>query len=67
MSAAYYDKLETRPPEAREAELFAALRDHLRAAMRAPAIARLLEGVDLDAVTDRDAPWPRCLSPGNRS
>ena len=55
MSAAYYDKLETRPPEAREAELFAALRDHLRAAMRAPAIARLLEGVDLDAVTDRDA------------
>ena len=55
MSAAYYDKLETRPPEAREAELFAALRDHLRAAMRAPAIARLLEGVDLDAVTDRSA------------
>ena len=55
MSAAYYDELETRPPEAREAELFAALRDHLRAAMRAPAIARLLEGVDLDAVTDRSA------------
>ena len=55
MSAAYYDKLETRPPEAREAELFAALRDHLCAAMRAPAIARLLEGVDLDAVTDRSA------------
>ena len=55
MSADHYDALETRDPEAREAELFAALRDHLRTAMRAPAIARLLDGVDPDAVTDRDA------------
>ncbi len=51
----YYDSLETRDPEAREANLFAALRDHLRAAMRAPAIARLLAGTDPDAVTNRDA------------
>ena len=55
MSDANYDSLETRDPEAREAEMFATLRDHLRAAMRAPAIARLLEGVEPDAVTDRSA------------
>ena len=53
MTTDYYDTLETRDPEAREAELFATLRDHLRAAMRAPAIARLLDGVDPEAVTDR--------------
>ena len=55
MTAGYYDSLETRHPETREAELFASLREHLRAATRAPAIARLLDGVDLDAVTDRNA------------
>ena len=55
MTPDHYDALETRDPEAREAELFAALRDHLRAAMRAPAIARILEGTDPDAVTDRAA------------
>ena len=55
MNSDFYDTLETRDPEAREAEQFAALRDHLRTAMRAPAIARLLEGVDPDAVTNRDA------------
>ena len=54
MTTDYYDFLETRDPEAREANLFAALRDHLRAAMRAPAIARLLAGTDPDAVTNRD-------------
>ena len=53
MTTDYYDTLETRDPETREAELFATLRDHLRAAMRAPAIARLLDGVDPEAVTDR--------------
>ena len=51
----HYDTLETRDPAAREAEQFAALRDHLRAAMRAPAIARILDGVDPDTVTDRAA------------
>ena len=55
MSADYYDTLEVRAPETREVELFTALRDHLRAAVRAPAIARQLEGVDPDAVTDRNA------------
>ena len=55
MTPDHYDALETRAPEAREAELFAALRDHLRAAMRAPAIARILDGTDPDAVTDRAA------------
>ena len=55
MTTDYYDSLETRDPEAREANLFAALRDHLRAAMRAPAVARLLAGTDPDAVTNRDA------------
>ena len=55
MTAHCYDALETRDPGAREAALFAALRDHLRAALRAPAIARALEGVDPDRVTDRDA------------
>ena len=55
MTLEYYDALETRDPEAREAESFSALRDHLRAAMRAPAIARILDGIDPDAVTDRDA------------
>ncbi len=55
MDRDFYDALETRSPETREAELFSALRAHLRAAMRAPAIARLLDGVDPDAVTDRNA------------
>ena len=55
MTCDFYDTLETRTPEAREAELFAALRDHLRGATRAPAIARLLQGIDPDAVTDRAA------------
>ena len=55
MTTDYYDALETRDPEPREAELFAALGDHLRAAMRAPAIARILAGVEPDSVTDRDA------------
>ena len=55
MNADHYDHLETRDPEAREAELFSSLRDHLRTATRAPAIARLLDGVDPDAVTDRNA------------
>ena len=55
MTPDHYDALETRDPEAREAELFASLRDHLRAAMRAPAIARILDGTDPGAVTDRAA------------
>ena len=55
MNPDYYDDLETRDPETREAEMFAALRGHLRTAMRAPAIARLLDGVEPEAVADRTA------------
>ena len=55
MNTDFYDSLETRNPESREAELFAALRDHLRVATHAPALARILEGIDPDAVTDRGA------------
>ena len=55
MSADYFDTLEARDPEAREAALFSALRDHLRTAVRAPAIARRLDGVDPDSVADRSA------------
>ena len=55
MTTNFYDALETRPPEVREGELFSFLREHLRTAIRVPAIARLLDGVDPDAVTDRDA------------
>ena len=51
----YYDTYETRTPEIREAALFARLRDYLRTAMRAPAIARILDGFDPEAVTDRSA------------
>ena len=55
MNAGNYDTLETRDPATREAALFAALVDHLRVAMCAPSIARLLDGVDPGAVTDRAA------------
>ena len=51
----FYDALETRNQETREAELFASLRNHLRTAFRAPAIARRLDGVDPEAITDRRA------------
>ena len=51
----HYDALETRDPDVREAALFAALRDQVRAAMRAPTIAGLLEGFDPDSVSGRDA------------
>ncbi len=52
----HYDELETRDPAERESELFAALRRQIEGARRkAPAFARLLEGVDAAAVTDRAA------------
>jgi phenylacetate-CoA ligase len=51
----YYDALETRPPAAREAELFARLPTVLRAAMDAPAYAERLKGLDPATVTDRAA------------
>jgi phenylacetate-CoA ligase len=52
----HYDALETRSPEAREAALLAALPAQLRHAReRAPAFARVLEAVDPDAVSSREA------------
>ena len=54
MTSERYDSLETRDPAVRETELFAALRDHLRTATRAPTMARILDGIDPDSVTDRE-------------
>jgi phenylacetate-CoA ligase len=52
----YYDRLEVRDPEAREAALFHALPGLLRHAIeRAPGFAAHLEGVDVDAVISREA------------
>ena len=52
----FYDELETRAPEAREAALMAALSGKIaNAKARAPGFAALLEGVDPEAVDSRDA------------
>jgi phenylacetate-CoA ligase len=52
----YFDALETRSPAEREQALLAALPAALtRAAKRAPALARQLEGIDLASVTTREA------------
>ncbi|WP_025769558.1 phenylacetate--CoA ligase family protein [Thioalkalivibrio sp. HK1] len=54
MSLEYFDRLETRSPAEREEALFCALRKSLPEAMRAPAIARSLEGIDPQAIQDRN-------------
>ena len=51
----HYDTLETRAPAEREAELFARLPDVLRQAMRAPAYAERLRGIDPASITSRAA------------
>jgi len=52
----YYDSLETRDPEERERSLMAALPGHIAHAKRnAPGWARILAGVDAQAVTGRTA------------
>lgn len=51
----HHDGLETRPPEAREADLFARLPTMLAAALKAPAYAARLTGIDPVAITDRKA------------
>ncbi|QHJ01536.1 AMP-binding protein [Xylophilus rhododendri] len=54
--AEFYDTLETRAPEAREAALFAALPAQVALAQRhSPALARILDGVEAAAVRDRAA------------
>ncbi|MBR0793344.1 AMP-binding protein [Bradyrhizobium manausense] len=52
---AHYDALETREQAAREADLFARLPDVLRCAMRAPAYAERLKGIDPASMTSRTA------------
>jgi phenylacetate-CoA ligase len=51
----HYDALETRDPAAREADLFSRLPDVLRAAMKAPAYAERLKGIDAASITSRAA------------
>ena len=51
----HYDARETRDPEAREAELFSRLPDVLPAAMKAPAYAERLTGIDPVSITSRTA------------
>ncbi|TAJ27112.1 AMP-binding protein [Bosea sp. (in: a-proteobacteria)] len=51
----HHDALETRAPDAREADLFARLPRLLAAAMQAPAYAERLAGIDPAAITDRNA------------
>ena len=52
----YFDGLETRDPEMREAALMAALPEVLaQAKAKAPGFARILEGVDPAAVNSRAA------------
>ncbi|MGL4439068.1 MAG: phenylacetate--CoA ligase family protein [Bosea sp. (in: a-proteobacteria)] len=53
--AAYFDTLETRPPEAREAELLGRLEQVIAAAMTAPAYAAHLKGVDPHDIKTRAA------------
>lgn len=51
----HYDDLETRPPEQREADLFAKLPAMLAAALTTPGYAARLKGIDPAGVTDRAA------------
>jgi phenylacetate-CoA ligase len=52
----YFDQLETREPQAREAALFAALPKHIaHAKANAPGFARILKDVDPAAITSRAA------------
>ncbi len=54
MRSEYFDSLETRSAEEREASLFSALREYLPQAMQAPAIARRFDGIDTQAIHDRN-------------
>ncbi len=55
MASQHFDTLETRPPEAREAELFGRLEQAIAAAMAAPAYAERLKGVDPHDIKSRAA------------
>jgi phenylacetate-CoA ligase len=51
----HYDTLETRDPVSREKDLFSRLPDVLRAAIKAPAYAERMKGIDPGTVTSRAA------------
>ena len=56
MSAEFYDSLETRDPEVRERELFAALPKHLKqAATRSSFLQQQLQEVEVDSIDSREA------------
>lgn len=56
MSDAFYDELETRRPEAREQALFSALPEQIaNAQTHATGFARILEGIDSESVSTREA------------
>ncbi len=55
MSRPHYDSLESRPPELRERELFAALPAQIEHARTAPYFGKLLSGFDAGAVNSREA------------
>ncbi|HEX7668093.1 MAG TPA: hypothetical protein VF395_00850, partial [Polyangiaceae bacterium] len=56
MNPSHYDELETRPPQEREAALFAALRTQIALARnKAPEFARILAAVDPASLTDQAA------------
>ena len=56
MSAEFYDSLETRDPEVRERELFAALPKHLKqAATRSTYLQQQLQEVEIDSIDSREA------------
>ncbi|MEZ0170224.1 phenylacetate--CoA ligase family protein [Microvirga sp. TS319] len=53
--ADHYDDLETRDPVLREAALFDHLPDILKSALKAPAYAERLKGIDVESIRDRKA------------
>ena len=56
MSAEFYDSLETRDPEVREREVFAALPKHLKqAATRSTYLQQQLQEVEIDSIDSREA------------
>jgi phenylacetate-CoA ligase len=55
MMTNHYDSLETRDPAAREKDLFSRLPNVLRAAIKAPAYAERMKGVDPATITSRAA------------
>jgi phenylacetate-CoA ligase len=51
----FFDRLETRDPAEREADLFARLPNILKQAVQAPSYAERLKGIDLTSISSREA------------